>query len=75
MQSQVEQRGLHGFEMEPTFVQLGADTIVGSAHWLDAEENRDDRYFVLTIRDGKIADMQACGSLRQAKRFARRSRR
>jgi hypothetical protein len=27
----------------------------------------------LTIRDGTIADMQVCGTWRQAKRFAKRS--
>ena len=74
MQSQIEERGLHAFEIEPTFVELGADRIIGSAHWVDADGNRDGRHYVLTIRDDKIADMQVCGSLRQAKRFARRSR-
>lgn len=31
-----------------------------------------ERFLVLTIRDGKIVDMQGCRSRREAERFARR---
>jgi len=31
-----------------------------------------ERYQVLTLRDGKIVDMQGCTSRREAERFARR---
>jgi hypothetical protein len=71
---QIEKRGLRRFEMQPVFTQVGEDTIIGSTQWVDAAGVRDSRCMVLTIRDGKIADMQACASLRQAKRFARRVR-
>ena len=57
------------------FIELGDDTIIGSAHWIDGDGVRQERYEVLTIRDGKIADMQTCGSRRQALRFARRTQR
>jgi hypothetical protein len=58
--------------MQPSFIQVGDDKIICSADWGDAV--RETRSIVLTIRDGKIADMQACASMRQAKRFARRVR-
>jgi hypothetical protein len=73
LQSQIEERGLHDFEMRPKFVQIGGDTIIGSSQWTDAEGRRQERYQVLTIRDGQIADMQVCGSRREAKRFAKRT--
>jgi ketosteroid isomerase-like protein len=74
LQHHMERLGRQGFEMRPKFVEVTKDRIIGSATWLAADGGRDDRYHVLTIRDGKIADMQECGSLRQAKRFARRTR-
>ena len=73
MQSQIERRGLHGFEMRPKFASVDDDTIIGSSEWNDAQGRRHERYQVLTIRDGQIADMQVCGSWRQAKRFAKRT--
>ena len=73
MQSQIEKRGLRGFEMRPKFAPIGHDKIIGSSEWNDAEGRRHERYQVLTIRDGQIADMQVCGSWRQAKRFAKRT--
>ena len=72
MQFQIDKRGLHGFEMRPKLEQVGDDTIIGSSHWVDADGKRQERYQVLTIRDGKITDMQVCGSRRQAKRYADR---
>jgi len=72
LQSQIDERGLYGFEMGPKFIHIG-DKIVGSSHWQDADGNRTERYQVLTIRDGRIADMQVCGTWRQAKRFAKRT--
>jgi hypothetical protein len=72
LQSQIEKRGLHGFELDASFTPLGDDMIMGSSRWLDAEGARHRRTTVLTIRDGMIADMQVCGSRRQARRFARR---
>jgi hypothetical protein len=71
---QIEKRGLQRFEMQPALTQVGEDTIIGSTQWVDADGVRESRCHVLTIRDGRIADMQACTSLRQAKRFARRVR-
>jgi hypothetical protein len=72
LRSQIEERGLHGFELRPKFTRFGDDTIVGSSSWMDADGRRHERWQVLTIRDGQIADMQVCGSWRQAKRFASR---
>ncbi len=74
MKSQIDNRGLHRFEMQPVFTEVGKDTIIGSTQWEDAEGIRETRCIVLTVRDGRIADMQACASMRQAKRFARRVR-
>lgn len=48
------------------------DKIIGSTVWRD-ERGRDvERYQVLTIRDGKIADMQGFRTRREAERFAGR---
>jgi hypothetical protein len=69
---QIEKPGLPRFEVRPSFTQVGDDTIIGSTEWVDADGARESRYYVLTIRKDKIADMQACASWRQAKRFARR---
>jgi hypothetical protein len=72
LQFQIEKRGFHGFEMGTRFTQIGGDKIIGSSRWVDADR-RQERYHVLTVRDGLIADMQVCGSWRQAKRFANRT--
>ena len=74
MQFEIEKRGLHGFDLRPVYTQIDRDTIIGSAEWVDSKGARQERYQVLTIRDGKIADMQTCASKRQATRFARRVR-
>jgi hypothetical protein len=55
---------------QPRFTRIGPDRIIGSALWLGDEPR--ERYEVLTIRDGKIVDMQGCRSKREAERFARR---
>ena len=54
----------------PEFERVGEDRIIGSAIRLGDEPQ--ERYVVLTIRDGKIADMQGCRTRREAERFARR---
>ena len=63
---------MHGFEVGTKITQIGADTIVGSSQWFDDAGTRHERHHVLTIRNGQIADMQVCGSWREAKRFAKR---
>jgi hypothetical protein len=73
LQHQIDKLGPQGFEMRPKFAQVTDDRIIGSSSWLDPDGRRQERYQVLTIRDGKIADMQVCGSWRQAKRFAKRT--
>jgi hypothetical protein len=57
--------------VQPEFTQIG-DKIIGSTRWLVAGGGgRVERYQVLTVRDGKVVDMQGCNSRRQAERFAR----
>jgi hypothetical protein len=58
--------------VQPEFIRVGDDRIIGSTAWLNDDGRRVERYQVLTIRDGKIADMQGFASRRQAERFARR---
>lgn len=73
MQTQIDKKALHGFEIRPKkFTQIGEDKILGSADWFEEGMGRQERYVVLTVSGGKIADMQVCGSKRQAKRFAKR---
>ncbi len=72
MQFQIQKRGERRIEIQPEFTQVGDDTIIGSTHWLGDEGQRQERFQVLTLRDGKIVDMQGCASRREAERFARR---
>jgi hypothetical protein len=53
------------------FTQAG-DKIIGSAQTAEHGDERTRRYQVLTIRDGRIIDMQDCRSRADAERFARR---
>ena len=53
-------------------MRVGDDRIIGSTAWVNADGSRVERFQVLTIRDGKIADMQGFASRRQAERFAHR---
>ena len=72
MQFQIQKRGERRIEIQPEFTQVGDDTIIGSTQWLGDEGQRQERFQVLTLRDGKIVDMQGCASRRDAERFARR---
>ena len=70
---QIKKRGEHRIEIQPEFTQVGADKIIGSTQWSGADGRRHERFQVLTLRDGKIVDMQGCASRREAERFARRT--
>jgi len=72
LQFQVQKRDTERAEVQPEFERVGDDMIIGSTVWLDDDGRRHERYQVITLRDGKIADMQGCSSLREAQRFARR---
>jgi hypothetical protein len=69
LNSQLRERGGRRVEVQPEFTQAG-DKIIGSTAWLGAGR-RHERFQVLTVRDGRIIDMQGCSSRRQAERFAR----
>ena len=71
MTFQISKRGDRPIEVQPELVQRG-DKIIGSTRWVGADGRRQERFQVLTIRDGKIVDMQGCASRREAERFARR---
>jgi hypothetical protein len=58
--------------VQPEFTQVGDNKIIGSTQWPGADGKRHERYQVLTLRDGKIIDMQGCASRREAERFAHR---
>jgi hypothetical protein len=72
LQHQIRKRGGRRIEVRPEFTPVGDDKIIGSTGWLDADGRRSERFQVLTLRDGKIVDMQGCRSRREAERFARR---
>jgi hypothetical protein len=59
-------------QVQPQFTPVGDNKIIGSTSWLGADGKRQERYQVLTIRGGKIVDMQGCATWREAKRFAGR---
>jgi hypothetical protein len=63
-----------GVEGQPEFTLVGDDRVIGSTRWLDPAGETHERFQVLTIRDGKIVDMQGCRSRREAERFARQRR-
>lgn len=65
----IEKRG-GGSIVRREFQRAGDDRVIGSAMRLGDEPQ--ERYVVLTIREGKIADMQGCRSRLEAARFARR---
>ena len=54
------------------FEALGDDKVMIFNHWLDADGRQQERFLVITHRDGRIVDMQGCRSRREAERFARR---
>jgi hypothetical protein len=59
-------------QVQSEFMRFGDDKILGSTAWLNDDGSRVERFQVLTIRDGKIADMEGFTSRREAERFARR---
>jgi hypothetical protein len=71
---QIRKRGDRRIEVQPSFTRVGDDVIIGSTQWLGDDGRRHERYQVLTVRDGKIVDMQGYASRRQAERFANRKR-
>ena len=72
MRFQIQKRGELRIEVQPEFEQVGADMIIGSTRWLGADRGRQERFQVITVRDGRIVDMQGCASRREAERFAHR---
>ena len=57
--------------VQPEFVLVGDDKIIGSTIWTGDDGRRQERYQVLTVRGDKIVDLQGCRSRREAERFAR----
>jgi hypothetical protein len=69
---EIEARRSQAPHARPEFTQIG-DKIIGSTIWLDDQGEDVERYQVITIRDGKIADMQGCRTRYEAEHVARRS--
>jgi hypothetical protein len=70
LEFQLRKRGQPSREVRFELSQVGDGKIIGSALWVGADGSRQEWFEVLTIRDGKIVDMQDCRSLREAERFA-----
>jgi hypothetical protein len=68
---QIRERGEPQIDVKSEFTRVGDNVIVGSAAWLRADGRRQERFQVITLRDGKIAEMQGCRSRREAERVAR----
>jgi hypothetical protein len=58
--------------VQPEFERVGDDRIIGSTQWRGADGRTQERFQVVTFREGKIVDLQGCSSRRAALRFARR---
>jgi len=71
LEFQIRKRGPGGIEGRPEFTQVAENKVISSTR-LAGDGRRRERFQVLTLRDGKIADIQGCASRRQAERFARR---
>jgi hypothetical protein len=71
LQFQAAKRGGRPPAVQPEFEVVG-ERVLGSTLWTDEQGRRQERYQVLTIRDGKIVDLQGFTSRRAAERFARR---
>jgi hypothetical protein len=68
-----DQRRRPSLEIRSEFATVGDDKVIGSTHWLAPDGRRTERFQVLTVRDGKIVDIQGCATRRSAERFARRA--
>lgn len=71
MQFQIQKRGPNRVQAQPEFELVGDDKIISSTSWLGTDGRRQERFQVITLRDGEIADMQGFASRRKAVRFAR----
>jgi hypothetical protein len=69
---QQQKRAGRPLRVQPEYVEVGDDRVIGSTAWTDESGARQERYQVLTFRDGKIVDIQGCSSRREAERFAAR---
>jgi hypothetical protein len=69
---QIQKRGDRRMDVQPGFSRVGENVIIGSTQWVDEDGSRQERFQVLTLRAGKIVDIQGCATRRQAERFARR---
>jgi hypothetical protein len=70
---QVRKRGKLGIAVQPEFTRVGDNKVIGATQWVGGDGRRQERFQVLTLRDGKIVHMQGCPTRRQAERFARRA--
>jgi hypothetical protein len=70
---QIEHEPRRRLDTQPELVMFGDDKVIGTTRWTNSEGVDIERYQVLTLREGKIVDIQGCRSRREAERFARRS--
>jgi ketosteroid isomerase-like protein len=64
-------RGGGEFVRDLELQSVGYDRVIGSADWPAPDGGRERRYQVLTVRDGKIIDIQGCSSAEEADEYAR----
>jgi len=74
LQLAIDKRGGRTPPAEPEFTFVGDDMIMCSTSWVSDDGRSRDLHQVLTVRGGKIVDMQDCATRRQAERFAGRRR-
>jgi len=71
LRHQITKRADNRRRVRPEFRQVATDTILGSTEWMGTDGRRQVRYQVLTVRGGKIVDIQGCRTRREAERLAR----
>jgi hypothetical protein len=68
---QLAKRADRPIDAQPEFTLVGEDKVIASTRWTAPGTERET-FAVLTLRDGKITDMQGCRTRKEAERFARR---
>lgn len=74
MQYAIERKATGRFRLPQEYEELDGGMVLAHSEWDVPEGGSESRHIVLTLREGRIADMQGFATRREALRFARRRR-